>query len=154
MLRGPFTNRTVVNHLADGLTGGLTVFAPSGEVLAAWQAAARYGEAGFPTVLVAGERYGTGSSRDRAAKGAQLLGCRAVLANSFERIHRANLVCMGILPLQMPPEWRPQELGLAPGDVIEIGWHLAALTPRCEVLLTLRRAAATQGRARQRHRRK
>ena len=141
MLRGLFTNLTVVNHLAGGLTGGLTVFAPSGEVLPVWQAAARYEDAGLPTVLVAGERYGTGSSRDWAAKGAQLLGCRAVLANSFERIHRANLVCMGILPLQMPPEWRPQELGLAPGDVIEIAWHLAALTPRCAVPLTLRRAA-------------
>ncbi len=141
MLRGLFTNRTVANHLAGKLMGGLTVFAPSGEVLPVWQAAARYENAGLPTVLVAGERYGTGSSRDWAAKGAQLLGCRAVLANSFERIHRANLVCMGILPLQMPPEWRPQELSLAPGDVIEIGWHLAALKPRCAVALTLRRLA-------------
>ena len=141
MLRGLFTNRTVVNHLTDALTGGLTVFARSGEVLPVWKAAARYEDAGLPTVLVAGERYGTGSSRDWAAKGAQLLGCRAVLANSFERIHRANLVCMGILPLQMPPEWRPHELELTPGDVIEIGWHLAALTPRCEVPLTVQRAA-------------
>ena len=141
MLRGLFTNRTVVNQLAGGATGGRTVFAPSGEMLPVWQAAARYAEAGLPTVLVAGERYGTGSSRDWAAKGAQLLGCRAVLANSFERIHRANMVCMGILPLQMPQGWRPQKLGLAPGDVIEIDWNLATLSPRCPVLVTVRRAA-------------
>ena len=141
MLRGLFTNRTVVNYLARELARGLTIFAPSGEVLPVWQAAARYADAGLPTVLMAGERYGTGSSRDWAAKGAQLLGCRAVLANSFERIHRANLVCMGIVPLQMPPEWRPRELGLAPGDVIEIGWNLASLAPRCTIPLALRRAA-------------
>ena len=141
MLRGLFTNRTVVNYLAPGLAGGLTIFAPSGETLPVWEAAARYEDAGLPTVLMAGERYGTGSSRDWAAKGAQLLGCRAVLANSFERIHRANLVCMGILPLQMPPEWRPQELGLTPGDIIEIGWNQASLAPRCTMPITLRRAA-------------
>ena len=140
MLRGLFTNRTVLNHLPGGLTGGLTAFAPSGDVLPVWQAAARYEHASLPTVLVAGERYGTGSSRDWAAKGTQLLGCRAVLANSFERIHRANLVCMGILPLELPPGWRPQELGLEFGDVIEIEAHLAVLTPRCAVALTLRRA--------------
>ncbi len=141
MLRGLFTNPAVVNSLGRGLAGGLTIFVPSGEVLPVWQAAGRYEDAGLPTVLVAGERYGTGSSRDWAAKGAQLLGCRAVLANSFERIHRANLVCMGILPLQMPREWRPQELGLAPGEMIEIGWNLACLAPRCAIPVTLRRAA-------------
>ena len=141
MLRGLFTNRTVVNYLAGGATGGRTVFAPSSEVLPVWQAAGHYAEASLPTVLVAGERYGTGSSRDWAAKGAQLLGCRAVLANSFERIHRANLVCMGILPLQMPQGWRPQELGLVPGDIIEIEWDLTALSPRCPILVTVRRKA-------------
>ena len=141
MLRGLFTNRTVVNHLLPGSTGGRTVFAPTGEELPAWQAAERYAEAGLPVVIVAGERYGTGSSRDWAAKGAQLLGARAVLANSFERIHRANLLCMGVLPLQLPDGWRPDTLALRPGDVLEIGWNLDALTPRCAMPVTVHRAA-------------
>jgi len=144
MLRGLFTNRAVVNHLGQGFTAGRTVFAPTGEVMPVWQAAARYKEADFPVVLVAGERYGTGSSRDWAAKGAQLLGARAVLANSFERIHRANLVCMGILPLQLSDGWRPQELGLMPGDTFEIDWDLDALTPRASVRVMLRRAISDE----------
>ena len=124
MLRGLFTNRTVVNRLGPDLRAGATIFAPTGERLAVWQSARRYAAAGLAVVLVAGERYGTGSSRDWAAKGAQLLGVRAVLANSFERIHRANLVCMGVLPLQMPPGWSPDTLGLRPGDTMTIGWDL------------------------------
>ncbi|MXP62087.1 aconitate hydratase AcnA [Roseomonas sp. M0104] len=141
MLRGLFVNRTVVNHLRPGLEPGHTVFAPTGEVLPVWRAAARYAAAGLPVLLLAGERYGTGSSRDWAAKGAQLLGARAVLANSFERIHRANLVGMGVLPLQLPAGWRPEALGLAPGDTIEIGWDLSALVPRAAVPIALRRAS-------------
>ncbi len=140
MLRGLFTNRTVVNHLCADAPPGHTVFAPTGETVPAWQAAARYQAASLPVVVVAGERYGTGSSRDWAAKGAQLLGAKAVLANSFERIHRANLVCMGVLPLQLPAGWRPQDLALRPGDVIEIGWDLGGLTPRCAIPVTVRRA--------------
>ncbi|TPG47073.1 aconitate hydratase AcnA [Roseomonas nepalensis] len=141
MLRGLFVNRSVVNHLRPGLKAGLTVFAPTGEVLPAWQAAARYAEAGLPVVLLAGERYGTGSSRDWAAKGAQLLGARAVLANSFERIHRSNLVGMGVLPLRLPEGWRPKALGLRPGDRLAIEWNPAALAPRSAVGVTLHRAA-------------
>jgi aconitate hydratase len=141
MLRGLFTNRTVVNHLAPGAPPGHTVLAPTGEVLPAWQAAARHAEAGRPVVIVAGERYGTGSSRDWAAKGAQLLGARAVLANSFERIHRANLVGMGVLPLRLPEGWRPETLGLVPGDMIEVALDLAALAPRAAVPVAIRRAA-------------
>ena len=140
MLRGLFTNRSVVNHLCPGAEAGQTEFAPDGTAMPAWRAAARYRDAGLPVVIVAGERYGTGSSRDWAAKGAQLLGARAVLANSFERIHRANLVCMGVLPLQLPDGWRPDAMGLRPGDTIEIGWDPAALAPRCTVPVTLRRA--------------
>ena len=138
MLRGLFTNRTVVNHLCPGAPPGHTA-APDGETVPAWQAAARYEAAGLPVVIVAGERYGTGSSRDWAAKGAQLLGARAVLANSFERIHRANLVCMGVLPLRLPAGWRPQDLALRPGDVIEIGLDLRGLAPRRAVPVTVRR---------------
>jgi aconitate hydratase len=140
MVRGLFTNRTVVNHLVPGAAPGHTVFAPTGEVLPAWRAAARYAEAGLPVVIVAGERYGTGSSRDWAAKGAQLLGARAVLANGFERIHRANLVGMGVVPLRLPERWRPETLALTPGDTIEVALDLAALAPRAAVAVTIRRA--------------
>jgi aconitate hydratase len=142
MLRGLFTNRAVANHLAGGATGGRTVFAPTGETLPAWRAALRYAQAGLPLVLVAGERYGTGSSRDWAAKGAQLLGVRAVLALSLERIHRANLVCMGVLPLRLPEGWRPRELGIVPGDTLEIAWDPASLVPHGKVPVVLRRAAS------------
>jgi aconitate hydratase len=140
MVRGLFTNRTIVNHLVPAAPAGHTIFAPTGEMLPAWRAAARYAEAGLPVVIVAGERYGTGSSRDWAAKGAQLLGARAVLANSFERIHRANLVGMGVVPLRLPEGWRPQSLELRPGDVIEVALDLGALAPRAAVPVTIRRA--------------
>jgi aconitate hydratase len=141
MLRGLFTNRSVVNHLTPDAPPGHTVFAPTGEVLPAWRAAARYRTAGLPVVLLAGERYGTGSSRDWAAKGAQLLGARAVLASSFERIHRSNLIGMGVLPLRLPQDWRAQALGLRPGDVIEIGWDPASLAPRAMLPVRLRRVS-------------
>ncbi|WP_426958610.1 aconitate hydratase AcnA [Muricoccus radiodurans] len=141
LLRGLFTNRHVVNHLGRGLRAGGTVFAPTGEAMQAWRAAALYRNAGLPVVILAGERYGTGSSRDWAAKGAALLGARAVLANSFERIHRQNLVGMGVTPLRLPEEWRPAELGLAPGDTVEVGLDLAALVPRAAVPVTIRRAS-------------
>ena len=140
MLRGLFTNRTVVNHLAPGAPPGHSIHAPSGEALPAWRAARLYAEAGLPVVIIAGERYGTGSSRDWAAKGAQLLGARAVLANSFERIHLANLIGMGVLPLRLPAGWRPGTLGLVPGDVVEVALDLATLSPRAAIGVTLRRA--------------
>ena len=143
MLRGLFTNRTVVNHLAPGAPPGHTIFAPDGETLPAWRAAARYAEAALPVVIIAGERYGTGSSRDWAAKGAQLLGARAVLANSFERIHLANLIGMGVLPLRLPEGWRPATLGLVPGDVIDVALDLATLAPRAPIAVTLRRRDGT-----------
>jgi aconitate hydratase len=141
MLRGLFTNHTVVNHLAPpGLPPGHTIHAPSGEALPAWRAAARYAADGLPVVIIAGERYGTGSSRDWAAKGAQLLGARAVLANSFERIHLANLIGMGVLPLRLPEGWRPAALGLRPGDTIAVALDPAALAPRAPIAVTIRRA--------------
>jgi len=102
--------------------------------------AARYREAGESVVLVAGERYGTGSSRDWAAKGQRLLGIRAVLAVSFERIHRSNLVGMGILPLRLPHALHPQILKLLPGDRIEIDASPHALAARGEVPVRVLRA--------------
>ena len=105
---------------------------------------ARYRDAGLPVVLVAGERYGTGSSRDWAAKGQRLLGIRAVLALSFERIHRSNLIGMGILPLRLPPQWGPSRLQLAPGDRIDIDAPASALRPRAKVPVRVLRADGGQ----------
>ena len=92
-----------------------------------------------PVVIVAGERYGTGSSRDWAAKGVALLGVRAVLASSFERIHRSNLIGMGILPLRLPRDRRPQELSLRPEDIVEIDASPDAIQPRTRVNVRIRR---------------
>jgi aconitate hydratase len=139
MVRGLFTNRTALNALSDGLPAGYTAYGPDNEVMPLWKAAQRYASTDTATVLFAGERYGAGSSRDWAAKGLQLLGVRAVLANSFERIHRSNLVGMGVMPLQLPEGWRPFELDLSAQDEIEIAWDLAALQPRQRFLVTIRR---------------
>jgi aconitate hydratase len=140
MLRGLFTNRSLINHLCPDAPPGHTVLAPSGEVLPVWQAAARHAEAGRAVVVLAGERYGAGSSRDWAAKGARLLGLAAVLARSFERIHRSNLIGMGVLPLRLPEDWRPEAMGLAAEDTIELDLHAALSAPRAAVPVTLRRA--------------
>ncbi|WP_296617263.1 aconitate hydratase AcnA [Sphingomonas sp.] len=139
MLRGLFTNRTVRNLLGEAIPPGSTVTATGGAPLPLWRAAAHYAETGQPIVIVAGERYGMGSSRDWAAKGASLLGARAVLAASFERIHRSNLVNMGILPLRLPPDRHPSKLALAPEDRIEIDAPAETLTPRATVPVAIHR---------------
>jgi aconitate hydratase len=139
MLRGLFTNPNVRNLLAPGIPAGSTIHAPSGDVLPLWQAAERYAASQEPLVLVAGERYGTGSSRDWAAKGAALLGVRAALAASFERIHRSNLVNMGILPLRLPANRHPERLSLRPGDHIEIDAH-DGLAPHGGIAVAILRA--------------
>lgn len=133
MLRATFHSKTLRNLLAPHLPVAHTLHAPSGEVLPIWQVAQRHALAGEAVVLVAGERYGTGSSRDWAAKGPRLLGVRAVLAVSFERIHRSNLVGMGILPLLLPQGITPQTLALRPGDRITVDAPDAGLQPRCAV---------------------
>jgi len=101
MIRGTFANRRIRNRLAPGTEGGVTVHQPSGEQMSIYDAAERYRSDGVPLVVVAGKEYGSGSSRDWAAKGTALLGVRAVVAESFERIHRSNLIGMGVLPLQL-----------------------------------------------------
>ncbi len=140
MLRAAFHSKTLVNLLQAGMPVAHTLHAPSGEVRPIWEVADRHRAAGEPVVLVAGERYGTGSSRDWAAKGQRLLGIRAVLAVSFERIHRSNLVGMGVLPLRLPAGVNPQTLKLAPGDRIEIDAQPQALSPRCAVPVRVLRA--------------
>ncbi|MFD2816422.1 hypothetical protein ACFSYD_21670 [Paracoccus aerius] len=139
MLRGLFTNRAVRNLLAPGIPPGSTIL-PDGQIMPLWQAADLYRAEGMPVVIVAGERYGMGSSRDWAAKGAALLGTRAVLAAGFERIHRANLIGMGIVPLRLPAGVTPQSLALTANDRIDIDLDPALLSPRTQVRVTLRRA--------------
>jgi aconitate hydratase len=136
MLRAAFHSKSLRNLLSPGAPVAHTVHAPSGEVVPLWEAAARHAAAGESLVLLAGERYGTGSSRDWAAKGQRLLGIRAVLASSFERIHRSNLIGMGILPLRLPPQVHARTLGLQPGDRLEIDADPAGMTPRS--LVTVR----------------
>jgi aconitate hydratase len=103
MMRGTFANIRIRNEMLGGEEGGNTLHVPSGEKLSIFEAAMRYQQAGTPLLVVAGKEYGTGSSRDWAAKGTNLLGVKAVIAESFERIHRSNLVGMGVLPLQFKP---------------------------------------------------
>ncbi|WP_322981432.1 aconitate hydratase AcnA [Pseudomonas sp. C11] len=135
MLRAAFHSKSLVNRLAPGAPVAHTVHAPSGQLLPIWEAAQRYQDDGESIVLVAGERYGTGSSRDWAAKGQRLLGIRAVLALSFERIHRSNLIGMGVLPLRLPAGSGPDALQLQSGDRLQI--QACEIQPRCPVPVTL-----------------
>jgi len=126
MVRGTFANVRIKNQMlplaADGSRpeGGLTLHQPSGQLMPIYDAAMAYMAAGTPTVIFGGEEYGTGSSRDWAAKGTQLLGIKAVIARSFERIHRSNLVGMGVLPLQFKGQDSWQSLGLTGSETIAI----------------------------------
>jgi aconitate hydratase len=120
MIRGTFANIRLRNQLAPGTEGGVTRHLPGGEVMPIYDAAQRYRADGVPLVIIAGKEYGSGSSRDWAAKGTALLGVRAVLAESFERIHRSNLVGMGVLPLQFQPGDTPASLGLTGEEVFDI----------------------------------
>jgi aconitate hydratase len=139
MLRGLFNNRTVKNALCPDAPPGWTVHVPTGEMLPLWRVAQRYRQDRQAVVVVAGERYGMGSSRDWAAKGLALLGVRAVLAASFERIHRTNLIGMGILPLLLPAEIDLAKLQLKPGDRLEIFAEAARLAPRTSISVTIQR---------------
>ncbi|ACC75889.1 aconitate hydratase AcnA [Paraburkholderia phymatum] len=140
MMRAAFYNRTLVNSLRAGMPVAHTLHVPSGDVMPIFEAAQRYRDDGDSVVLVAGERYGTGSSRDWAAKGQRLLGIRAVLAVSFERIHRSNLIGMGILPLRFAGGANPNTLELQPGDKLEVDAVSDTLSPRCRVAVRVVRA--------------
>jgi len=120
MMRGTFANIRLRNLLLPGTEGGMTVHIPSGEQLSIYDAAMRYKSEGTPLVVLAGKEYGSGSSRDWAAKGTMLLGVRAVIAESFERIHRSNLIGMGVLPLQFSPGQSAQSLGLTGRESFDI----------------------------------
>jgi aconitate hydratase len=120
MMRGTFANIRLRNLLLPGTEGGVTLHIPSNEQLSIFDASVKYKAAGTPLVILAGKEYGTGSSRDWAAKGTMLLGVKAVIAESFERIHRSNLIGMGVLPLQYKPGDSAQKLGLTGKETFEI----------------------------------
>jgi aconitate hydratase len=120
MVRGTFANIRLRNQLAPGTEGGITIHLPSGEQTSIYDAAMRYQEEGTPLVVLAGKEYGAGSSRDWAAKGTKLLGVNAVIAESYERIHRSNLIGMGVLPLQFQTGDSAESLGLSGHEVFDI----------------------------------
>ncbi len=140
MMRAAFHSKALVNLLRPGMPVAHTLHMPSGDVAPIWEVARRHRDAGEAVVLVAGERYGMGSSRDWAAKGQRLLGIRAVLAVSYERIHRSNLIGMGILSLLLPDGVNPETLAIQPGDRLEVRADARELAPRAMVALTLHRA--------------
>jgi len=132
MMRGTFANIRLRNQLAPGTEGGWTLYLPGGEKMAIYDAAVKYREAGVPLVVIAGKEYGSGSSRDWAAKGARLLGVRAVIAESYERIHRSNLLGMGVLPLEFRAGENRESLGLTGHEVFEIE-GVSALAPKVPI---------------------
>jgi len=140
MMRGTFANVRLRNQLAPGTEGGYTRHLPDGEQMTIYDAAMRYQEEGVPLIVIGGAEYGTGSSRDWAAKGTRLLGVRAVIAKSFERIHRSNLVGMGVLPLQFEDGADRMSLGLTGEETYEIDGIVEGLAPKKR--LTVRATAA------------
>jgi len=129
MMRGTFGNVRLRNLLLEDREGGYTTHMPSGEATTIFDASERYRAAGTPLTVIAGREYGTGSSRDWAAKGTMLLGIRAVIAESYERIHRSNLVGMGVLPLQFQPGEGADTLGLDGTEVYDIAGIARGLEP-------------------------
>jgi aconitate hydratase len=130
MMRGTFANIRIKNEMVPGLEGGYTKYLPTEEILSIYDAAMRYAADETPLVVVAGKEYGTGSSRDWAAKGTRLLGVKAVIAESFERIHRSNLIGMGVLPLEFPEDINARILDLKGHEVISIKNLGQSLSPR------------------------
>lgn len=139
MMRGTFANIRIRNEMVPGVEGGMTRYLPGTEVVPIYDAAMRYQQEGTPLAVIAGKEYGSGSSRDWAAKGPRLLGVRVVIAESFERIHRSNLIGMGILPLEFAPGVSRKTLGLTGEERIDIR-GLQSLKPAATVAVTLTRA--------------
>jgi aconitate hydratase len=139
MTRGTFANIRLKNRLLPGVEGSVTLHLPDGEKMSIYDAAMKYRQEGVPLVILAGKEYGTGSSRDWAAKGTLLLGVRAVLAESFERIHRSNLVGMGVLPLQFKPGENLDSLGLTGKEVYSVEGLSNAIQPKSLVTVRAKR---------------
>jgi aconitate hydratase len=129
MTRGTFANIRLRNEMAPGTEGGWTTYLPNGEVMSIFDASLKYKETGTPLVVLAGKEYGTGSSRDWAAKGAILLGIELVIAESYERIHRSNLIGMGVLPLQYMAGENAASLGLDGSEIYTTHGLNDSLTP-------------------------
>ena len=150
MVRGTFANVRLRNKLAPGTEGGVTRLLPDGEPLSIFDASVKYAERGVPLIILAGKEFGSGSSRDWAAKGPKLLGVRAVIAESFERIHRSNLVGMGILPLQFADAQNAESLGLTGEEVYDFPGLTALLAAKFANGSTLRvKATAANGEAKE-----
>ena len=143
MLRGTFANIRIKNQLVPGVEGGYTIHMPSGEQMFIYDAAMRYQEEGTPLVVLAGKEYGTGSSRDWAAKGTLLMGVKAVIAESYERIHRSNLVGMGVLPLQFQEGEGAPTLGITGHESFGIDGLTGELEPRQQISITATRPDGT-----------
>ncbi len=139
MMRGTFANIRIKNQMVPGVEGGVTIHHPSGKQMPIYDAAMRYQEENVPLVVFAGELYGNGSSRDWAAKGTNLLGVRAVIAGSFERIHRSNLIGMGVLPLQFDQGDSWEKLGLKGDETVSIS-GISNIEPRQLVMVDIKRA--------------
>ena len=140
MVRGTFANIRLHNMMTPGVEGGVTVHQPSGEQMSIYDAAMRYATEKTPLIVIAGEEYGTGSARDWAAKGTRLLGVRVVIANSFERIHRSNLVGMGVAPCQLPAGVTVATLGLSGNETYDVLGLTHNAKPRQDVTLAIHRA--------------
>jgi len=132
MMRGTFANIRLRNQLAPGTEGGWTVYVPDGEKMTIYDAAMKYQKAGVPLIVLGGKEYGSGSSRDWAAKGTLLLGVRAVIAEGFERIHRSNLIGMGVLPLEYQAGQTRESLGLTGHEVFDIE-GISSLSPKKQI---------------------
>ena len=143
MMRGTFANIRIRNEMVPGVEGGMTKLMPDGTVMPIYDAAMEYRKRGVPLVIFGGKEYGTGSSRDWAAKGTLLLGVKAVIVESFERIHRSNLVGMGVLPLQFKDGVTRQTLGLKGDETLDITGIEAGLRPRMDVNLRIHYADGT-----------
>jgi aconitate hydratase len=143
MVRGTFANVRIKNLMVPGVEGGVTLFQPGGKQMSIYDASVEYQKAGTPLVVLAGHEYGTGSSRDWAAKGTRLLGVRAVVAKSYERIHRSNLVMMGVLPCQFKDGTDAQTLGLKGDETFDLVGYEKSLSPRQEATLVVHRANGT-----------
>ncbi len=139
MMRGTFANVRIKNLMVPGTEGGVTIYHPSGEQTSIYEAAMRYKQEGVPSVVFGGDEYGQGSSRDWAAKGPQLLGVKAVIVRNFERIHRANLVFMGVLPLQFKDGVTAQSLKLDGSETIDLTGIENGITPMQDMTMTIRR---------------
>ena len=141
-MRGTFANIRIKNEMLGGIEGGMTKHYPDGKDMPIYDAAMKYAAEGVPLVVLGGKEYGMGSSRDWAAKGTMLLGIKAVLVESFERIHRSNLVGMGVLPLTFPAGVTRQTLGIKGDETIDIT-GIETITPRMPVPVTIHRADGT-----------